>query len=96
VNVCFGARAELLSLFSFTQLPHFILIEAYDLAIEDTSATFQIASQAFAECGEALERISVSRDQPHAVVIGVQQRPEAVPFDLENPVRVREWRTGSG
>jgi hypothetical protein len=31
----------------------------------------EIASQAFAECGETLEHISVSRDQPHAVVIGV-------------------------
>ena len=54
-----------------TELRLALRIETYDLAIEDTAATLQVASQALAECGEALERVSIPRDEPHAVVVGV-------------------------
>jgi len=46
-------------------------IEADDLTIEHAATTFQIA-----KTGEALERASVTRDEPHATCIGVQQRAE--------------------
>ena len=70
-------------------------IEADDLTVEHAAATFQIASQPLAQSGEALEQVSIARDEPHAVVIGVQQRTESVPLDFEQPIWVREWRTGA-
>jgi hypothetical protein len=72
-----------------------VWIEADDLTIEYAAATAQIAGESFAESGEALERISVSRDQPHAIRVGIKQRTETVPLNLKNPVCMREWRTGA-
>jgi hypothetical protein len=71
-----------------------IRVEAHYLTVNDTAATFQIASQAFAECGEALERVPIARDEPHAIFVGVKQGPEPVPFDLEEPIRIREMAHG--
>jgi hypothetical protein len=72
-----------------------MLIEADDFAVEHTATALQIASQSVAQTGETLEGISVARDKPHAVLVGIKQRPEPVPLDLVNPVWMREWRTGA-
>jgi len=70
-------------------------IEANNFAVEHTVATLEVASQSRAQTGKALERVAVARYEPHAVFIALEQRPKAVPFDLEKPVRVREGLTGA-
>lgn len=63
-------------------------VEAHDLSIEDAPATSQVARQALAQAGEALEGIALPGHEPHAVLVGVQQRPEAVQLDLKEPVQM--------
>ena len=72
-----------------TELRFPISIEANDLAVETAVPTFQVASRAFTMCGLSVERVPIARNEPNAVVIGVQHRSEAVAFDLEEPVWVR-------
>ena len=76
-----------------TELWLAIWIKTYDLTVENAAATIQIASQSCTQIGEPLEGISVARDQPDVVCAGTQQRTEAVPLDLKEPIRIREWRT---
>ena len=73
-----------------------MLIEADDFAVEHTATALQVASQSLAQSGEAFEIVSVPRDEPHAVLVGIKQRPETIPLDLEEPVWVREWCRGAG
>jgi hypothetical protein len=77
----FGASEKEVSELRFA-----VSVETYDLAIEDAAATFQVANQPFAQFREALECVSVPRNEPHAVFVGMKQCPEAVPLDLEEPV----------
>jgi hypothetical protein len=37
-----------------------------------------------------LKRLPFSRNEPDARLIGIQQRPESIPFDLEQPIRMGE------
>lgn len=78
-----------------TELRLAISIDANDLAIEDAAATLKVASESVAKTRETFERVSIARDQPDTTSIGVQQRPEPVPFDFEKPIRMREWRRGA-
>lgn len=70
-------------------------IERDDLPVEHAAATPEITSQSFAQFWKTLKRVSIARDEPHACAIGVEQCPESVPFDLEQPIWMREWRTSS-
>lgn len=47
-------------------------------------------TQPFAETGEGFEHIAVPGYQPDTLLIGVQQRAEAVPLGLEEPVWMAE------
>jgi hypothetical protein len=80
-----GASAQ-----KITELRLAIRIEADDLAVEHASATPQVANQTFAETRKTLKCVSVARDEPHSIILRMEQCPEAVPLDLENPVGMRE------
>jgi len=65
-----------------------VSIEADDLAVENTAAILT-------KIGKTLERVSIARDKPDAIFVRIKDCPESVPFNLKNPVRMREWRTGA-
>jgi hypothetical protein len=61
-------------------------VDAHDFPIQHTTATSQVTSPSFATIGEGLECVSISRDQPHALLVRMQQCSEPIPFNLEDPV----------
>src|SRR5690348_6402072 len=87
----FGAAEQ-----QFSELRLTVRIEADDLAIENTAAASEVTSQPLADAEEGLEYVAVPGYEPHAVLVGVEQRPEAVTFDLEEPVGMVKWLPHSG
>ena len=61
-------------------------VEADDFAIEDTATTLQVTHQSLAQPRKRFEYVHIAGDEPHAVFVGVEQRPEAVPLDLKKPI----------
>ena len=46
---------------------------------------------------KGFEPIAMAEDQPHrSGSVGIEQRAERVPFDLKNPLWIREWHRGRG
>ena len=52
----------------------YISIEADDLAIEHAAPTLQVATKSLAQTGDTLERVSVTRDKPNWVLLGIEGR----------------------